>query len=82
MSDGITVCCPRCGRYRALKKEYDELTVYQKLSLKHPEDYTKFQIPVYTCQDKECGAICAIEFMTKGAVSTDSKNGGSNGTKN
>jgi len=70
MSDGITLCCPICGKYTALKKEYDEITVYQKLSLKHPEDFTEFHIPVYTCQDKDCGKICAIEFMTKDAVLT------------
>jgi transposase len=60
MSDGITLICPSCGEYSALKKEYDELKVKIKnQSLKHPEDYVDYSIPVYTCQ--KCGKKFAIE---------------------
>jgi transcription elongation factor Elf1 len=49
MSDGITLHCPRCGKYTASHKEYD---TYQN-------------IDVYTCQNKECGRAFAIELVIK-----------------
>jgi len=66
MSDGITLYCPSCGKYTALKKEYDELKVKLKQnSLKHPEDeiWYNSSLPVYTCQS--CGRQWAIERMNK-----------------
>ncbi len=62
MSDGITLYCPGCGKLTALKKEYDELKV--KLLDRNNDSYDS-SLPVYTCQDKECGARCAIEFVVK-----------------
>ncbi len=59
MSDGITLHCPRCGKYSALKKEYDEL----KVKIGNPE--YESHIPVYTCQEEDCKAVCAIEFVYK-----------------
>jgi hypothetical protein len=47
MSDGITLHCPRCGEYSALKKEYDNYN----------------GIDVYTCQKKDCGRKFAIELV-------------------
>jgi len=49
MSDGITLHCPRCGKYSALKKEYDSFK----------------GIDVYTCQEKECRRRFAIEMVVK-----------------
>lgn len=58
MSDGITLHCPRCGKYSALKKEYDS---YKGLD-------------VYTCQDKECGKKFAIEIViSKKEIKGDEK---------
>lgn len=62
MSDGITLCCPSCGKLTALKKEYDELKVKLKQhSLKHPEDNLWYDsnLPVYTCE--QCEKKWAIE---------------------
>ncbi len=60
MSDGITLHCPSCGEYSALKKEYDELKIKIKnQSLKHPEDYYDSIIPVHTCG--KCNKKFAIE---------------------
>jgi len=53
MSDGITLSCPRCGKYSALKKEYDSYK----------------GIDVYTCQEKDCGRKFAIELVVKGVKS-------------
>ena len=56
MSDGITMFCPHCGKFSAVKKEHDALRVKLKLfDLKHPKDETWFpsELPVYTC-DKCC----------------------------
>jgi transcription elongation factor Elf1 len=49
MSDGITLNCPRCGKYSCLKKEYDNYK----------------GIDVYTCQEKDCGRRFAIEMVVK-----------------
>ena len=61
MSDGITLHCPSCGKFTALKKEYDEL----KIKLKHADDDNWYDtsFPVYTCQD--CGKQWAMERMSK-----------------
>ena len=62
MSDGITLACPTCGKFTALKKEYDELKVkLRRFSLKHPrdEDFYDSSIPVYTCS--KCKKQWAIE---------------------
>jgi len=47
MSDGITIHCVRCGKFSALKKEYDSWK----------------GIDVYTCQEKDCGKIFACEVF-------------------
>jgi len=49
MSDGITLYCPRCGKYSALKKEYDSFR----------------KIDVYTCQEEDCKRSFAIELVIK-----------------
>ncbi len=60
MSDGITLHCPSCGEYSALKKEYDHIKVKKNnQSIKHPQDYYDYEFPVYTCQ--KCGKRWAIE---------------------
>lgn len=59
MSDRITLHCPRCGKYSALKKEYDSFK----------------EIDVYTCQEKECGRRFAIEQVVKFVPSTDAEGG-------
>lgn len=59
MSDGITLCCPRCGKYSALKKEYDSYR----------------GIDVYTCQEKECGRKFAIELVIDKNSELGEKNG-------
>lgn len=74
MSDGITLCCPRCGKYTALKKEYDELRVRILKDKKHEEYDT--HLPVYTCQDEDCGMRCVIEFMVKPSQKTGSEGKG------
>ncbi len=66
MSDGITLCCPRCGTYTALKKEYDEIKVkVENQSLKHPKDLEDWTLPIYTCQNKDCGRRFIIELVVK-----------------
>ena len=47
MSDEITIHCVRCGKFSALKKEYDCWK----------------GIDVYTCQEKDCGKIFACEVF-------------------
>jgi len=47
MNDGITLCCPRCGKYSALHKECE----------------TFRNIDVYTCQCEDCGIKFAIEWV-------------------
>ena len=47
MSDGITLCCPRCGEYSALHKECDTFN----------------GIDVYTCQKEDCKRRFAIELV-------------------
>ena len=60
MSDGITLICPSCGEYSAVKKEYDKLDVLiQNPDHESKEDYLEHSIPVYTCQ--KCGKKWAIE---------------------
>lgn len=49
MSDGITLCCPRCGEYSALHKECESFR----------------EIDVYTCQKKDCRRRFAIELVIK-----------------
>lgn len=64
MSDGITLYCPFCGELKALKKEYDALTVKVKnQSLKHPEDWYETNLPVYTCSG--CKKQSVIEQVNK-----------------
>jgi len=60
MSDGITLCCPRCGKYSALHKECE----------------TFRGIDVYTCQDEECGVKFAIEMVVKGVLPQLNEQGG------
>lgn len=72
MSDGITLHCPRCGKHTALKKEYDELKVVIG------NNSWATHLPVYTCQDEECGMKCVIEFVTKSTVKTGVKDGKGN----
>ena len=63
MSDGITLICPNCANL-TIQKEYDKLTVKIKnQSLKHPEDWYEYHIPVYTC--KSCKQQWAIERVNK-----------------
>ena len=49
MSDGITLYCPRCGKFSALKKEYNSFR----------------KIDVYTCQEEDCKRRFAIELVIK-----------------
>jgi len=55
MSDGITLCCPRCGKCSALHKECEQFR----------------NIDVYTCQKTDCGRKFAIELVIKSSKKTE-----------
>ena len=63
MSDGITLYCPSCGELACLKKEYDELKIKLKMSIKNSGDWYDSSLPVYTCQ--KCEKQFAIERVNK-----------------
>lgn len=64
MSYGITLHCPSCGEFSALKKEKDFLPVKLKVGeIRHPNDWYDSNIPVYTCQ--KCEKQFAIERVNK-----------------
>lgn len=59
MSDGITLYCPFCGKYKAIQKEGKYLSVHLCLPVQPYES----KLPVYSCE--ECKLSFVIERVTR-----------------